>query len=272
MEKATFVNKKIAIIGGGHMGLALAEGLVKGGKILPSRLWIADPTLSKIQHLKKYNIRITTNNSLAVSSADIIFIAVRPSVVKEVMNEISGLIKNKLLLSVAATLSVKKLKADTYKNQRIIRIMPNLPVAYNKGVVGFFAGNRISAQDKVSVVKILSSLGEVVKLKNEKELDIITLVSACGPAIVSSFVEMIARYAKEKKIDKKVVSRIVTQTFTGTLDYLNKAGVSPAEFIKSVATKGGITETILKNLNKEFEKIFTQAMEKGRIKIKLLNK
>jgi len=253
------------------MGLALAEGLVKGGKILSSQLWIADPTLSKIKYLKKFNIKVTTNNSLAVLNADIIFIAVKPRNVSEVVGGIKELTKHKILVSVAAGFSTKNLKVITQKGQKIARIMPNLPVKYNKGVIGLF-GENISKTEKNLIFGILSSLGIVVKVKNEKELDIITLVSACGPAIVSSFVEMIARYASKKKIDKEVVSSIVMQTFTGTLDYLNKANVSPAEFVKSVATKGGITETIIKNLNKEFEKNFMQAMEKGRIKIEILNK
>lgn len=271
MVKATFVNKKVAIIGGGHMGLALAEGLVEGGKILSSQLWIADPTLSKIKYLKKFNVKVTTNNSLAVSNADIIFIAVKPKIVNEVVREVKKLTKDKILVSVAAAFSIKDLKAITQRGQRIARIMPNLPVKYNKGVIGFF-GENISKAEKSLLLGVLSSLGTVVKVKNEKELDIITLVSACGPAIVSSFIEMIVEYARKNKIAKETASQFVMQTFVGTLDYLNQAGISPPEFIKSVATKGGITETILKNLNKEFRGIFMQAMEKGRIKIKTLSK
>ena len=271
MVKATFVNKKVAIIGGGHMGLALAEGLVKGGKILPSQLWIADPTLSKIQYLKKYSVKVTTNNSLAVSNADIIFIAVKPRIVNEVVREVKKLTKDKILVSVAAAFNIKNLKAITQRGQRIARIMPNLPVKYNKGVIGFF-GENISKAEKNLILGVLSSLGIVVKVKNEKELDIITLVSACGPAIVSTFIEMFTSYAKERGLSKWVASNAVMQTFISTLDYLNQSDISPSDFIQSVATKGGITETILKNLNKEFQKIFVQAMEKGRIKIKMFKK
>jgi|SRR3989344_2676188 len=272
MEKVTFENRRIAIIGGGHMGLALAKGLALGGKVEPSQIWVADPMLPKIAHLKEYGIKVTTSNSLAVSNADIVFIVVKHLIVKEVVGEVKDLIRNKLLVSAAAALSIKSLKAMTHKDQKIVRIMPNLPVAYNEGVIGVFATNQVSGKEKIKLVKMLSSLGTVVNLKNEKELNTVTLISACGPAIVSSFFELMVSYAEEKKIPKETASKIVMRTFIGTLYYLNESEFLPSELIKFVATKGGITETILKKLDKDFKKNFVRAMEGGRIKIEKLTK
>jgi pyrroline-5-carboxylate reductase len=149
--------------------------------------------------------------------------------------------------------------------------MPNLPVKYNKGVIGFFGENTPKAEE-INLFDALSSVGIVLKLKSEKEIDTMTLISACGPAVVSDFIEMFESYAKKEGLSKETASVAVRQTFLGTLDYLNKSGVSPFDFMKSVATKGGITEAILKNLDKEFKKKFTKSMGKGLIKIKKINK
>ncbi|HEY4513145.1 MAG TPA: pyrroline-5-carboxylate reductase [Candidatus Paceibacterota bacterium] len=270
MEKDKLENKVIAILGGGHMGCALAEGLARGKKILPSRIWVADPTLSKIAYLKKYGIKVTMDNSLAVRSANVIFLAVKPVVIKEVMAEVGVLTKNRLLISVASVPTIKRLKSTAGKNQKIVRIMPNLPVKYNQGVIGFFGGN-IGKTERAVILDILSSLGVVVPLQKEKDIDTIDVISACGPAITSTFIEMMVGYAKSKGMNKEIALKVIMQVFAGTIYHLKSSDMSPNEFIQSVATKGGITEAILKNLDENFKKIFIQAMEKGHIKTKKLN-
>lgn len=241
MAQATSANRKIAIIGAGHIGMALRDGLVKSG-INASSIALIDK-----------------DDSVAViASARIVFLAVRPSVVPEALAGVRHLLTGKTVVSLAAGVSIRSLKA--LGAGTVARIMPNMPIAVGQGVIGFFPGN-IGAGGKKDVQNILNRLGLVVEAKKESELDTLTLVAGCGPGIVAYFVEMMAKSAKSE--------RIAFQTFKGTLEYMQAHLIPAAQMQESVATKGGVTEAILTTFKKNgLDKKFQEGIEAGKRKIK----
>jgi len=92
MEMDRFEYKKLLIIGGGHIGLALVEGFINSGKIAGSQLIVANPSLTKITNLKKHGVEITTDNKSAAEKADWIFLADKPFVIDHVITEIKDLV------------------------------------------------------------------------------------------------------------------------------------------------------------------------------------
>lgn len=267
---AKFENKKLAIIGGGHIGLALVEGLISSGKVTGSQLIVANPSLSKIAHLREKGVEITSKNKIAAEKADWIFLAVKPFVVEKVLLEIGSLVENKLIISLAVVVCWDKLKG-LVKNSKAIRIMPNMAISCNQGVIGMFA-KEISKEDKHQVTKLLSNLGLVVEVNNEKDLDVISLLSGCGPAIVSQFMEILANYGTDTGLLPNQSYNLVLQTFKGTIALLEKMRIAPDKLIQSVATKGGITEAILNKLTKKgLRTRFTESMNYGYTKIKELD-
>lgn len=260
-------NKKLAIIGGGHIGLALVEGFINSGKISGSQLIVASPSLAKIAHLRKYRVEVTTDNKIAVAKADWVFLAVKPFVVNHVLTEISDLVKKKLIISLAAVITTKNMRKQI-KNAEIVRIMPNVSISCNQGVIGFFTDK----QDKKQIKQVLSLLGLIIEVKKEENLDTLTLLSGCGPAIVSQFIEILAKYGVSKGLSSNKSHALALQTFKGTASLLEKSGLSSDELIQSVATKGGITEAILSKLKQgSFQNRFIQAMNYGYTKIKELD-
>lgn len=103
MEKVILENKKISVIGAGHMGQSIIKGFINSGKINRSNIFISNKL----------------NNFTIVEKADYIFIAVKPFSVKEVLKEIKPVIKNKIILSVAAGVSLEKLLSYSNSNQKI---------------------------------------------------------------------------------------------------------------------------------------------------------
>lgn len=264
MAKDTFARKKIAIIGGGHIGIALARGLINEG-VRESRLIVSDPTPNR---LKSMGIKITTDNASAARHSDLIFLAVKPAIVTKVVGEIGHLLESKLVISLAAGVTVTELRKGIRSRCAIARIMPNIAIAYSQGVMGLFAP-KISDREKTNLRKMLQGLGLLVEVKKEKDLDALTLVSGCGPAIVSSFIALLAKEAQKRGFVAASAEALALQTFKGTLAYLEKSDMSPKELIASVATKGGVTEAILKQLTREgFEKRFARATQSGYRKIK----
>lgn len=255
MEKVILENKNIAVIGAGHIGKAIIKGLINSGKIKRSNIFISNKL----------------NNATIVKKSDYVLIAVKPFVVKEVLKEIKPVIKNKIILSVAAGVSLEVLLSYTYKNQKIVRLMPNIPVSENKGVVGFFANKNITILEKNRVFKFVSLLGKVFIVKKEEGLDILTLVTGCGPAISAYFINLISSYAEKQGFSQKESVDIALRIFEGTNSYLSKNKLTPSKLIESVATKGGVTEVILSSLNNNgMNKLFEEAMESGYDKLRQL--
>lgn len=256
MEKDILGNKKIAVIGAGHIGSAIIKGLINSGKIKPSNIFISNKL----------------NNIAIVKKADYLFIAVKPFSVKEVLKEIKSVIKNKIILSVAAGVSLKMLLSYTNKNQKIIRLMPNIPVSENKGVIGFITNKNVSHLKKNSIIKLVLLLGKVIEVKKEKDLDALTLISGCGPAISAYFINLISKYAENRGFSDNESIDIALKLFEGTINYLNNNNLTPFKLIDSVATKGGVTEVILSSLNKNrLNKLFEKAMESGNEKLQKLS-
>ncbi len=266
-----FGNKKLAIIGGGHIGLALVEGLINSGKIVGSQIIVANPSESKIAHLKKQGVETTTDNRIAAANADWIFLAVKPFVVDHVLSEISDLVKDKLVISLAAVVVLNTLKRRA-KEAKIMRIMPNMAISCNQGVIGLYA-KAISDEDKIQIKNLLASLGMVIEVSEEKDLNALTLLSGCGPAIVSQFIEMVANYGTSVGLSPAIGQRLALQTFKGTAALLENSGLSPGELIQSISTKGGITEAILSKLKQRaFQNRFLQSMHYGYTKIQELDR
>ncbi|HUQ85240.1 MAG TPA: pyrroline-5-carboxylate reductase [Candidatus Limnocylindrales bacterium] len=243
------LDKKIAIIGAGHMGKSLMKGLINSG-------------------FKKNNLFVSNkskDNKNVVLKADWIILAVKPSIISEVIQEIKDGVQNRLLISVAAAVSISNIeKYVGNRNQKIMRIMPNIAVAHNQGVIGLIANENATSTEKQEVISLFSGLGLVVDLKKEKDLDMITLISACSPAIIAHFMEMFSEYGTTHGLSAKDSEKIVLQVFKGTVEYLEKSNLSSSQLKQSVATKGGVTEEIIKSLdNKKVSLNFTESLDKG---------
>lgn len=251
------MNKKIAIIGFGHIGKALMKGLISGG-------------------LKQENILVSNNsseNKKVVEKSDWIIFAVKPLVMESVISELKDFIADKLIFSLAAGVRISSLeKYAGNKKQKIIRLMPNIPIAIGEGVIGFYANKNVSLDEKNAAMKLISTLGKVVDCKTEDDFDAINIISACGPAVVAYLITMLSKSGEKFGLSKNVAEKIALQTFAGTLSYLKQTQQTPLELQKSVATKSGATEQVIQNLDKEkILQKFVKSLDKGYAKIKKLN-
>jgi len=143
-----------------------------------------------------------------------------------------------------------------------------MAISCNQGIIGFFTDR----QDKKQIKQLLSLLGLVVEVQKEEGVDTLTLLSGCGPAIVSQFIETLANYGISNGLSTDKSHALALQTFKGTILLLEKSGLSSDKLIRSVATKGGFTEAILNKLKqRDFQNRFMRAMNHGYSKIKELD-
>lgn len=275
MVKGTLENKRLVIIGSGHIAQALVSGLVQRGVILPENITVSNPSGSKLRMLKqRFGVNISRSNIASVLKADWIFLAVKPFVVKDVLKELNVYIVGKVIISLAAGVTLEQLNSYAPDSRpKFIRMMPNIAIAHHEGVVGIFAPDSLGGDEKRIFIEAMKTLGCVVEVKREEAIDALTLISGCGPAIALRLIEIYIHSGVRAGLSSAVVRQCVLQTFAGTLTHLEESSESPSKLIQTIATKGGVSETILNKLKREgFDEIFQRAMGAGGSKIKALQK
>ncbi|MEK9133046.1 MAG: pyrroline-5-carboxylate reductase [Patescibacteria group bacterium] len=239
----------IGIIGCGHMGSAIANALLnkKVGKIFAS-----SKTFSRTApNAATKNFKWVVDNVDIVDSCELICLAVRPGDIQEILTSIKKNLKNQILVSIAAGVSLKKLTAWSGGYKKIVRVMPNLPVQVGEGMSVWKSTPGISAADKKIVLNFLNSFGKSLEVSEEKLIDIATAVSGGGPAYTAAFLECMADACEKIGFTKDAAKELALQTVIGSANYIQKTGAEFSLLKKLVQTKGGTTEAGFKVLKKK---------------------
>lgn len=258
-------NKKLTIIGGGNMGQAFAEGLLRNKVFSPANLMITDVNQDKLQTVqRKWKVEITTNNRQAVDNAETVLLAVKPQQLKNVLTEIKATLNpTTLLVSIAAGFTIDSIqKAINRKTQPIVRVMPNLAAKVGQSVSAWKANRAVNNQQKKIVKEMLAAIGTELEVETEARLDTITAVSGSGPAYFFYFVESLISGAKKLGLSEKEATQLALQTFYGAAELLKKDSRSPSQLRQTVTSKGGTTAAALKVFEeKKFSEIIFQALK-----------
>ncbi len=227
--------KSVAFIGAGRMATALISCIYKNNyEIIAS-----DKNSKNLANLKKFKAKTATDNKEAARNSDIVFICVKPQDINNVLDEIKGIIKNQLIVSIAAGIKLRHLESKL-KGIRIIRVMPNINCIVGEMAAGFSAGKFATKDDIYEVSKILSSAGVSFQLK-EGLLDAVTAVSGSGPAYFAYFIQAFAEAGVRNGLPKDIAFNLAAQTALGTGKLLLESRLSSEELIKMVASKKGTT-------------------------------
>lgn len=250
---------KIGIIGGGAMGSALAKGLLLNKDINPDDIIISNPHLDKLSDLKCRGVETTSSNSMVVQQSEVLFIAVKPWKVTEVVSEIFEYLKNKPVevCFIVAGIPGKDLKemlpADATSNISIG--MPNTAMALGKSMSFLVSLNG----ENLFAKNILGKVGKVKEIE-ERLLPAGTALASCGIAYAMRYVRAAMEGGVELGFKASETQEIITQTLNGVVALLEVNGAHPETEIDKVTTPGGIT---IKGLNKMEEEGFSNAVIQG---------
>lgn len=238
---------KIAFIGGGKMGEAIIKAVLKGRVCTAKDISVSDVSESRRLYLKKqYGVAVTADNKKAVSSSDVIVLAVKPQNIDEVLADLKGNLKSRqLILSIAAGVKINKIQKGT-RHPDVVRAMPNTPAQIGLGMSGWTAVRGVTDRQKLWAKKILGAMGKEIYFSNEKYLDMVTAVSGSGPAYVYLFAESLIEGAVGLGLKRKDAQKLVLQTLLGAAEMMDKGGKAPAELRREVTSKGGTTERAIK--------------------------
>lgn len=268
------MNKTIGFIGAGKMATAIIKGLLKSGLFDKNHIIASEPNKDYAHKIEKeLGIKMVHNNREAAAEADIILLAVKPFVVKEVLTEIEDRIDaSKVIITIAAGISSSRVEEILEKEARVIKVMPNTPALLGEGMSAVCKGEHATEEDFETVIKIFESVGKVIKAK-EEDIDAITGVSGSGPAFYYYIIDAIAKAGEKLGLDYKTALMLSAQTALGSAKMILESGVEPQQLITNVTTPGGTTAEGNKVLNESnISDILFETVEKTAKKSELMGK
>ena len=257
---------KIAIIGAGNMGGAIARGLLKSGFITPAELTVADVNDSLRGTFQALGTEATPSAADATVGADMVILAVKPWLVEEISSTIASATagRSALVVSIAAGVTLEAL--GKHFNGPVFRVMPNIAATVGESMT--FIASENASRDQINLVSsIFRPLGEVMELP-ENLMDTGMALASCGIAYAFRYIRAAVEGGVELGMTPAVAQKIVMQTLTGATSLLETNKTHPEAEIDKVTTPGGAT---IKGLNAMEKNGFTNAVIAG-LKASLPNK
>lgn len=253
------MNKKIAIIGGGNLGSAIAEGLLKSKFCKASDITITKRKISTLQTLKDKGVKVTANNADAVLNSDLIILAVKPYQVSDVLNSFKKELSSKhILVSVVTGVLLKEIDEIIKIKLPLFRAMPNTAIAIQESITCLSFTNAVASQINF-VKKLFSTLGKVTMI-DEKLMEAATVLGACGTAYAMRYIRANIQGGIEIGFDAATASLIAAQTVKGAAELLLQKGSHPEQEIDKVTTPKGCT---IAGLNEMEHQGFSSSLIKG---------
>jgi len=253
------LDKKIAFLGGGNMAEALIKGMLSADVAKSSQMVVTDTSPARLTYLKKYNITAATSNQEAVQQAEIILLCVKPQVMDAVLAEIAAAAdSSKLVISIAAGITISRIEKALLADPRVIRVMPNTPALVLSGAAALAAGGRAAQDDINTALEIFSAVGRVVVV-DEKLMDAVTGLSGSGPAYVFMIIDALSDAGVKAGLPRPLALELAAQTVYGSAKMVLETGEHPGKLRDMVTSPGGTT---IEGLH---------ALEKGNLRATLMN-
>lgn len=269
------MKETILIIGCGEIGTALISGWLKKRKDFKkkiSRIYILEKSIARKKYLKKkFKKEIffieKKNNLNLLNKVKYVFLSVKPNDLNSLSSYNSLINKDSVIFSILAGKQLKDIKKNFSNSKKIIRLMLNTPISINQGTIIYFSEKFIKKEKDLF---LLNLIGKVFKLKSERYFDLMTAIIGSGPAYFYYILQAMQNVAIKNKMDQKLATELIKNTFYGTAKILINENKSFNELRKKVTSKGGTTEAGIKFLeNKNVKKIIinsiNQAIKKARV-------
>jgi pyrroline-5-carboxylate reductase len=232
--------KKIAILGAGNMGEALAKGLLRAGKVTPEFLTCTDARAERREDIhERYRVQVTGDNRAAAAEADIIVLAVKPQVIEPLLDEIAPAVDaKKLVISIAAGVPIAAIAHKLGAGVRIVRTMPNTPALVGAGATALARGPHATDADLEQALSLFEAVGVAVVVE-EHHLDAVTGLSGSGPAFVFMAIEALADGGVKVGLARPVAMALAAQAVMGSAKLVLETGEHPGRLKDQVTSPGG---------------------------------
>jgi pyrroline-5-carboxylate reductase len=257
---------RIAIIGGGTIGSAIAVPLAKEG----FSVTITRRNPEKIKNLEEYGIEVGRDNRDAILKSELVIFALKPYDILAEMKLYATYLKGKIVISMAAAISLSQLKS-VLKESYLVRAMTNIAARSGSGFTPFCVASRDEGKIKI-VQKVLGSFGEM-QLVEEKYMDALTALSGSGPAYILTIIEAMMYGGLKVGLPRELALKASYQTVLGSAKLLAESSEHPSVLKEKVITPGGVTiEGIFELEDLRVRTAIMKAIEASTLKSKEISK
>ncbi|WP_067705147.1 MULTISPECIES: pyrroline-5-carboxylate reductase [unclassified Erwinia] len=257
------MDKKIGFIGCGNMSQAIIGGLVSSGQIKAEDIWVFDHKPATNQAMQqKYGITPADSAEQVAKQVDILFGAVKPNVILNVLNDVAGsLNKDTVVVSIAAGITLDALAGVLGHDRKLIRVMPNTPALVNEGMTSVTPNVLVTKEEADEIVAIFRGFGKAA-LVPEYMIHAVVGVSGSAPAYVFMFIEAMADAAVLGGMPRAQAYEFAAQAVKGAAQMVLETGKHPAELKDMVCSPGGTTIEAVRVLEeKGFRTAVIEAMQ-----------
>jgi pyrroline-5-carboxylate reductase len=230
---------RIGFIGTGNMAQALMKAILDKGISDNLGMICSDKDKEKLKKAaEELEVLVTEDNKVVAKKADVIFLAVKPQDVEDVLKDIKDVLDDKkIIVSIAAGVKIAKIE-KIIGNRKIVRVMPNTACLVEEMAAGYSANKNLEEEEITTIEILLKTSGYAVRLE-EGLLDAVTGLSGSGPAFVARLVEYFTEAGKENGLDNETAYKLALKTFEGSAKLLNK--MQPEELVNIVSSPKGTT-------------------------------
>ena len=248
----------LAIIGCGKMGSALVGGIVESGVIKARNIHAFDAYLAAVEQLVEAQGVVAADSAdAAVEAAEVVLVCVKPADVASLGGLLKAAAGSKLVVSIAAGVTLKTMAECFGDRHRLVRVMPNTPALLGAGVAGIAPASGVTPEDLGLVERVFASVGKVMEVP-ERLMDAVTGLSGSGPAYVYTVIEAMADGGVLMGLPRDKALEAAAQTVLGAARMVLESGMHPGQLRDEVTSPGGTTAAGL------------EALEKGGLRVSLL--
>ena len=230
------MKREVLIAGLGKMGSALALSLDKAGYNI--RGFDIEPD--------KGSIKSETSLENLLTHDSPIIVAVKPDKVEAVLQKIPD---SRLIISIAAGVSLVQLQSMRKIKGPVIRSMPNIAVTVNKGMTCFVASKDCSGEHIEFAQNLFQTCGEVIKIEDDEKMHLVTALSGSGPAYIFEFLQAFEDAGVFYGLSRTQSRKLALQTLLGAGELALISDRSPQDLIHDVTSPGGTTIAGLRGLS-----------------------
>jgi pyrroline-5-carboxylate reductase len=243
----------ITFIGGGNMASAMIGGLLKCG-FIPAQLRVVeiDPA-NRERLLSAHGIAAFSElKPGAIAGSEVVVLAVKPQQMHDAATQLGPLLSGQIVLSIAAGIRLADLKRWLNQETVLVRAMPNTPALIGAGITGLAScpsRHLLHSQQVICIENIIGSIGSLVWLDREEEMDAVTAVSGSGPAYFFYFIEALEQAGTALGLTSDTARRLAVHTALGAASLAHASNEDPATLQAQVTSKNGTTERALLSLD-----------------------
>ena len=249
------MTNKIAIIGFGNIANAIINPLLDKNLIHPEDVFCVVKSKKSFENIKKnykYNINVYESSSEAskiIWDCQVKLLSVKPQHLKDIIEPDNIKIKDNLLVSILAGVSLNSL-TKRFPNHKCVRVVTNIPITVGQGLTGIAWGEKITNDHKQFTKKLFENTSKIYEF-TEDYLDIFLALTSSGPAIISLIIEALSDGGLSGGLPKILSEELVMEMMLGTISLIKENKLTTSELKNLVTSPGGTTISALRVLEKK---------------------